>query len=127
MGHTETPLLNCRLLIVEDDFRVAQTIIDAVEAAGSEVVGPFTRMIDALEQLIEFDSIDGAILDIGLDGEESYVLAEALQTTRIPFMFLTGRDRSALPEQFARTPLMSKPFTPDGLVDMLVSMGVVQD
>jgi len=120
----EKPLLGCRLLIVEDNYFVAQTIIDAVQDAGGQVIGPFTTMIEALTHLT---AIDGAILDIGLDREESYPLADALRTTQIPFMFLTGVAKSQLPEQFARTPHMSKPFSGRALVEMLVQIGVHRD
>jgi CheY-like chemotaxis protein len=120
----EKPLLGCRLLIVEDNFFVAQTIIDAVQDAGAQVIGPFSRMVDALEHLTGLTAIDGAILDVGLEEEESYPLAEALRTTQIPFMFLTGVAKHHLPSQFARTPHMAKPFSGRALVGMLVEIGV---
>lgn len=124
MPHNPLPLADCRLLIVEDNFLVAEAIKEAVEAAGARVVGPYPSMIDALEHLGELTAIDGAILDIGLDGVDSYPLAQALQTTRIPFMFLTGVSQGHLPEQFARTPHMEKPFDERELIRMLVDIGV---
>ncbi len=120
----EKPLAGCRLLIVEDNFFVAQAVSDAVEGAGGEVLGPFATVVDALENLTDMTAIDGAILDIGLTEEDSYPLAAALQTTHIPFMFLTAVEKSRLPERFASSPHMAKPFTDAGLVDMLIGIGI---
>lgn len=111
-------------MIVEDDFVIGQHIAGIVEDAGASVIGPFGTMIDALENLTDFNAIDGAILDIGLGEQQSYPLAEALQTTGIPFLFLTGVEKDDLPEKFARTPHMTKPFSPALLIRSLVESGI---
>lgn len=121
------PLLGCRILIVEDNFLLAETVADVLESAGARIVGPFVSMVEALERLTELTAIDGAVLDIGLDGQESYPLAEALQTTGIPFLFLTGVERHDLPKQFARTPHILKPFSEEKLIRRLVEIGVSRD
>lgn len=118
------PLLGCRILIVEDNFLLAETVAEVLEGAGARIVGPFVSMVEALERLTELTAVDGAVLDIGLNGQDSYPLADALQTTGIPFMFLTGVERHDLPEQFARTPHMLKPFSEDKLIQRLVEIGV---
>jgi CheY-like chemotaxis protein len=121
------PLLGSRILIVEDNFLLAETVADVLESAGARIVGPFVSMVEALERLTELTAIDGAVLDIGLDGQESYPLAEALQTTGIPFLFLTGVERHDLPKQFARTPHILKPFSEEKLIRRLVEIGVSRD
>jgi len=123
----DQPLLGCRILIVEDNFLLAETVAEVLEGAGARIVGPFVTMVEALERLTELTAIDGALLDIGLDGLDSYPLAEALQTTGIPFMFLTGVERHDLPQQFARTPHMLKPFSDEKLIRRLVEIGVSRD
>ena len=121
------PLLGCRILIVEDNFLLAETVAEVLESAGARIVGPFVSMVEALERLTELTAIDGAVLDIGLEGQDSYPLAEALQTTGIPFLFLTGVERRDLPPQFARTPHMLKPFSNEKLIQRLVEIGVSRD
>jgi CheY-like chemotaxis protein len=121
------PLLGCRILIVEDNFLLAETVAEVLEGAGARIVGPFVSMVEALDRLTELTAIDGAVLDIGLEGQDSYPLAEALQTTGIPFMFLTGVERHDLPPQFARTPHMLKPFSDERLIAKLVGIGVSRD
>jgi CheY-like chemotaxis protein len=127
MPISDKPLLGSRILIVEDNMLLAETVADVLESAGARIVGPFMTMVEALERLSELTAIDGAILDIGLGDEESYPLAEALQTTGIPFMFLTGVERSDMPGAFARTPHMLKPFSDVRLVRKLVEIGVGRD
>ena len=121
------PLLGCRILIVEDNYLLAETVAGILEEAGARIVGPFVNMVEALEGLGELTAIDGAILDIGLNGQESYPLAEALQTTGIPFLFLTGVERRDLPQRFQRTPHMLKPFSEEKLIRRLVQIGVSRD
>jgi DNA-binding response OmpR family regulator len=123
----DKPLLGCRILIVEDNFLLAEAVAEILESAGAKIVGPHASMIEAFENLTEINAIDGAILDIGLGEHVSYPLAEALQTTGIPFMFLTGVKRDSLPPQFARTPHMLKPFTDEILVARLVEIGIVRN
>jgi CheY-like chemotaxis protein len=123
----QKPLLGCRILIVEDNYLLAETVAEVLENAGARIVGPFVTMVEALERLGELTAIDGAVLDIGLNGQESYPLAEALQTTGIPFLFLTGLERRNLPRQFERTPHMLKPFSEDKLIRRLVEIGVSRD
>jgi CheY-like chemotaxis protein len=121
------PLLGCRILIVEDNFLLAETVASVLEGVGARIVGPYMTMVEALANLSELTAIDGAILDIGLGELESYPLAEALQTTGIPFMFLTGVERHDLPAQFARTPHMLKPFSDDRLIRRLIEIGFTRN
>jgi CheY-like chemotaxis protein len=123
----DKPLLGCRILIVEDNFLLAETVAEVLEESGARIVGPYVTMIEALENLSELTAIDGAILDVGLGEQESYPLAEALQTTGIPFLFLTGMERHDLPERFARTPHMLKPFSTERLVRRLIEIGFTRD
>lgn len=121
------PLLGCRLLLVEDNALIADVIAGVLEGAGAKLVGPFGTMVEALENLDALTAIDGAILDIGLGAEESYPLAEALQTTQIPFMFLTGLERSQLPGAFSQAPHMLKPFSEKRLIAKLLAIGVTRN
>lgn len=118
------PLSGCRILLVEDDFLIGENIAAIVHAAGGETVGPFATMIEALGCLSDLAAIDGAVLDVGLEGEFSYPLAEALRTTHIPFLFLTGRSRQELPSDFASAAHLQKPFNASSLVQALLECGV---
>jgi DNA-binding LytR/AlgR family response regulator len=118
------PLSGCRILLVEDDFLIGESVAAIVQEAGGSTIGPFATMIEALGCLSDLEAIDGAVLDVGLEGEFSYPLAEALRTTRIPFLFLTGRSKQELPADFASATHLQKPFNASSLVKALVDCGV---
>ena len=61
-------------------------------------------------------AFDGAILDVNLYTETSYLIAEALQERAIPFVFVTGYGETmSIPERFKHVHVMSKPFAMDAL------------
>jgi CheY-like chemotaxis protein len=79
-----------------------------LEKLGAAIVGPVPSVEQALE-LLEERSIDAAILDINLDGEKVYPLADVLSERQIPFVFATGFDTSSMPEKYRGFILCEKP------------------
>jgi hypothetical protein len=49
-------------------------------------------------------------------------LAAALTRLRVPFAFLTGYGREALPAAFRQAPIISKPFTTGHAFDVLARL-----
>src|SRR5436190_635734 len=78
-----------RILIVEDEFLRAETVVTALEKAGCEVVGPAARCGQAVE-LAERGGFDVALLDINLHGETCYPAAWLLMEQGVPFAFMTA-------------------------------------
>jgi len=109
-----------RILVVEDEFLVAQVVVDLLEDAGAEVVGPIGWLEEALT-FIEDDinQFDGAVLDVNLHGKKSYPLADALAKRAIHFTFATGYGSGVLEEPYRRFPRCEKPFTQRLLVAAL--------
>jgi FixJ family two-component response regulator len=57
------------------------------------------------------EQIDAAVLDIHLNGNStSYPVAEALESRRIPFMFVTGIDKGGMAPLFPGAAVVQKPF-----------------
>jgi CheY-like chemotaxis protein len=71
-------LSNRKVLVVEDEMMIAMLIEDMLDELGCELVGPATNVPRALE-LIGQESIEIAILDLNLDGLDTYAIADALQ------------------------------------------------
>lgn len=68
---------------------VAMAVNDSLTSLGFSVIGPFSRVSDASRALRD-SQIDAATLDVNLDGEMVYSLAEILIARNIPFVFATG-------------------------------------
>ena len=56
-----------RILVVEDEFLVALEAENMLVEAGAHVVGP-AYQVDAALDLVEAETIDGALLDVNLGG-----------------------------------------------------------
>jgi len=98
-----------RFLVVEDDYMIAMDACDRLSELGVETLGPAATVGDALELIEHGPEIDGAILDINLNGEMSYPVAGFLKMKSIPFIFLSGYDERILPAFFRDAAACSKP------------------
>lgn len=80
-----------KILVVEDEVIVAQSIISMIEKMGYECIGTATRATEGLAIAID-KKPDIALLDINLKGEESGIwLAENInEKLQIPYIFLTS-------------------------------------
>lgn len=103
-----------RILVVEDDYFLAEDLRDALESRGLEVVGPVSNDADAME-LLKDGRVDSAILDINLAGTMVYHLARNLKSRGIPLVFLTGYDEVAQNSGVTDVELVRKPFTDHSL------------
>jgi len=98
-----------RIMIVEDEALVAMAARDLMTELGFSVVGPFSKMSEAISALKEGD-IDAAILDVNLSGELVYPLADILATGGVPFIFATGYGAESIDRRFAKIPVLQKPI-----------------
>jgi len=102
-------LSGLRILVVEDDFLIAMDIKEAIERLGGHVVGPIGRLEQA-QALARREVFDAAILDVKLDGDVTFSLAEELLMRGVPIALATGYDLASLPEKFRHVPHLRKPF-----------------
>jgi DNA-binding response OmpR family regulator len=86
---THLQLTNKRVLVVEDEILVALLVEDMLADAGCVVVGPFSRVPQALAAA-KTEPIDIALLDVNVAGEMVFPVAHALEERGIPFLFVTG-------------------------------------
>lgn len=100
-----------RVLLVEDEYLLAGHLADVIGALGATPVGPAGSVVHALQLLDRVGHIDAAILDVELDGERVYPVADALRARGIPFVFSSGCTIDALPERFRDMPVVDKLIT----------------
>jgi DNA-binding LytR/AlgR family response regulator len=106
-----------RLLVVEDEYLIAADLTASLESLGVEVIGPAASVEQALSFIENNGSrLDGAVLDINLQNERVYPVADALTALGIPFVFTTGYDAVAVPAAYARAPRCEKPIDETQLV-----------
>ena len=107
------------IMVVEDDFLAALDLKRLVEERAGTVAGPVGRLEQA-QQLARSVRLDGAILDVKLDGTNSLALADELIARDVPIILVTGYDVAMLPERFGSTPRLPKPFD-DAAFDQLAA------
>jgi two-component SAPR family response regulator len=90
---------NKHILIVEDEYLLAQSLSVELEAHGAHVVGPVDSVHDAL-LLISAHRVDGALLDINLHAETSYPIAHVLDELEVPFIFVSSMRPEDVPHHF---------------------------
>jgi CheY-like chemotaxis protein len=108
-ANDEINLKGRRVLVVEDDPMVAMLLVDMLEAIGCEVVAVASRLDDALEKAQRL-SFDLAILDVNLDGANTFQIAGLLSKRGIGFVFATGYGTAHLPADLTNAPVLQKPF-----------------
>lgn len=115
---TGQKLTGSRILIVEDEYFLADDARSTLAGMGAEVVGPVPTASEA-SALIDADrGIDCVLLDVNLRGEMAFGVADALHARGVPFAFVTGYDASALPDRFSDTPTLGKPVQPERLIEL---------
>jgi DNA-binding response OmpR family regulator len=105
-----------RIFVAEDEFLLAVMLEDDLRQNGFAVVGPFTRLEQAREAAATED-FDLALLDVNMNGQMAYPVADTLVARQIPFIFLTGYGRAALPEHLRGARCVPKPYDPAVLIE----------
>ncbi len=98
-----------RVLVLEDEFFIAEEIAQVLEFAGYEVVGPAATVDEAL-RLLAGAPVDAAVIDANLRGESSARVAEALRHESIPFVVCSGYREQDLMPVFGQITLVAKPI-----------------
>lgn len=102
-------LQDCRVLVVEDEYLLADELETELAGAGAAVLGPVGTVQDAIACIEAEATIDGAILDANLRGEMVFPAADLLLERGVPFVFTTGYDASVFPPRFGHIVRCEKP------------------
>ena len=98
-----------RILVVEDESLIRMLLEDMLADLGHEVAATASS-VSAAKELAATGEFDAAILDVNLEGEEVFPVAEILAGRNVPFVFASGYGQAALPEKFRDRPTLQKPF-----------------
>jgi len=98
-----------RVLIVEDEPMIAMLLEDMLEEMGADVAGVASTLDEAQSAALGCD-VELAVLDINLQGRMSYPAAQTLSDRGIPFIFVTGFARDAIPPTLGHVPVLRKPY-----------------
>jgi DNA-binding response OmpR family regulator len=116
------PLSGCRVLVIEDEYFLADDIVQALSALGARIIGPFGDLSEATEVVHGDVAIDAAIVDINLRNEMVFPLARLLRARKVPFVFMSGYDDSSIEAEFRDVRLWGKPLDFAAMARELTSM-----
>jgi CheY-like chemotaxis protein len=119
---TKPTLAGRRVLVVEDEYFIAEEIVGALQDLGAEILGPISEMGDAFQALSAAGRIDAAVLDVNVHGELIYPLADALTKRGVLFVFSTGYDTDSMKPLYGHVPRWEKPFDTNALAHALAQM-----
>ncbi len=105
-----------RVLVLDDEWLIAEQQADMLEDAGATIVGPFLKLEEAMAQDIE--ALDLAILDFALENGNVLPLANRLNEAKVPILFVTGYGSNMkLPDRFREDLVVAKPAGTSALLD----------
>jgi len=113
-------LRGLKILLVEDDFIVAFDMQVLLQDCGAEVLGPASSVAEG-QALIDRERPDAAVLDVNLNGEFVFALAQRLREQGVPMLFATAYadDDGLFSASDKSVPRVAKPVLPAVLVAQL--------
>lgn len=117
----EAPLLGCHVLVVEDEYLLAEAMSRKLRKAGAVVIGPASDVAGALMLLSKVDAIDGAVLDINLGRQKVYPVLDGLLDRGARCVFATGNDAADVPAAYASLARCEKPVEKSCIIRALLT------
>lgn len=94
---------------------------DMLDDLGCRAVSTAPSVVKALG-LIQAHSFDVAMLDMNLDGADTYQIADALAARGVPYVFATGYGNRDIKEGYGDRPMLKKPFSIDELAAVMTRL-----
>lgn len=110
-----------RVLVVEDEYLIRMLLEDMLEELGYDMAAGVGTIAEASEAATKGD-FHAAILDVNLDGQEIYPVADILAQRGLPYLFVTGYGERSLPEPHGARPALQKPFHAEQLKAALAGL-----
>ncbi len=127
MPQTRGALHGRKVLVVEDNYLIAEHVRSLLLNEGCDIVGPAARLAQAVEIARRAAALDGGVLDINLHGQLSFPVAAVLAERAVPFVFITGYDDPVIiPPEFSERPVMAKPLDERRLIELAAALFVAR-
>jgi CheY-like chemotaxis protein len=110
------------VLVVEDQFLIADDIAALLRESGAHVIGPASSLPTAMRLAGDAAQIDVALLNINLQGVTVFPLADELRARGVPMLFVTGYGEDIIPAEYADIRRCDKPIAAGRIVDELRSL-----
>ena len=98
-----------RVLVVEDNYLIAEDVAEVLREVGIYVVGPVGKFQEACH-IVQDTPLDCAVLDINIVGGTAFPLIDVLIQSNVPVLLMTGYDQEELPVKYRSLPLIQKPL-----------------
>lgn len=119
-GSRATSLQGARVLVLEDEFFIADDLARALREKGAEPVGPVSTVKEA-EVIVAEGRLDAAILDLNLHGEMASDLVGRLLVAKVSCLIVSGYAEDALPQSVSYVPRLEKPVSPASVIECLAA------
>ncbi len=116
------PLWGRKILVVEDNYLVADYVRRLLVDAGATVIGPVPTESRSLAMTADGVDLDAGILDVRLGEQTSVNVARRLSERGVPFVVVSGYGSEALPPELKNAPYLAKPIKSADLVPMIVRL-----
>jgi len=94
-----------RVLVVEDEYLIRMLLEDMLDELGYGVAAAVGTISEA-RKIAADGEFSAAILDVNLNGEFIYPLADVVASRGVPFVFVTGYSADGIEPRFARVPVL---------------------
>jgi CheY-like chemotaxis protein len=109
-----------RILIVEPNPGSAEIIVEVLEAVGCAILGPCLSLREAERLLDQGCHIDGAVLEMAVQGCFTFDLATRLIEDRKAVVFFSRCGAQLLPNRLRAAPVLPKPQGIDWLARVAI-------
>jgi len=111
-------LAGTRVLLIEDEYYIADDVRRILAAAGAEIVGPVAT-VAAANSAIDEGAFDCVVLDLNLQGESAVPVGDRLIAENRVFAIATGYGSPAVPDRLKVAPRIEKPYDPEVLLKLV--------
>ena len=111
------PLNGTRVLLIEDEYFIADEVRGILADAGAEVAAVAT--VAKANAALDGVTFDCVVLDLNLNGESAIPVADRMAAEGRTFLIATGYGSPAIPERLRQVPRLEKPYDPVTLLKLV--------